>query len=55
MGPSERIVQYKEIESESLLIGRNFGTVTDIQSGPNGNLFVVSIDTGSVFEIFRRR
>lgn len=40
---------------ESLLIGRNFGTVTDILTGPNGNLFVVSIDKGSVFEIFRRR
>ena len=42
-------------ESESLLIGRNFGVGTDIQTGPNGNLFVVSLDKGSVFEIFRRR
>jgi hypothetical protein len=42
-------------ESESLLIGRNFGVNTDIQTGPNGNLFVVSLDKGSVFEIFRRR
>jgi hypothetical protein len=35
------------------LIGSKFGTVTDIISGPNGNMFVVSIDTGSVYEIFR--
>lgn len=42
-------------ESESLLIGRNFGVATDIQTGPNGHLFVVSLDKGSVFEIFRRR
>jgi glucose/arabinose dehydrogenase len=42
-------------ESESLLIGRNFGVGTDVQTGPNGNLYVVSLDKGSVFEIFRRR
>ncbi|MGH9247593.1 MAG: PQQ-dependent sugar dehydrogenase [Acidimicrobiales bacterium] len=41
-------------ESESLLIGRNFGIVTDIQTGPNGNLFVVSLTQGAIHEIFRR-
>lgn len=41
-------------ESESLLIGRNFGVVTDIQTGPNGNLFVVSLTEGAIHEIFRR-
>jgi aldose sugar dehydrogenase len=41
-------------ESESLLIGRNFGVGTDIQTGPNGNLFVVSLDRGQVFEISRQ-
>jgi hypothetical protein len=30
-------------------------TLTDIVTGPNGNLFLVSIDKGSVFEIFRSR
>jgi len=40
-------------ESETLLIGRNFGIGTDIQSGPNGNLFVVSLDRGQIFEVFR--
>jgi glucose/arabinose dehydrogenase len=40
-------------ESESLLFGQNFGIVTDIQTGPNGNLFVVSLDHGAVYEIFR--
>ncbi len=38
-------------ESESLLIGRDFGVTTDIQTGPNGNLFVVSLSNGSVYEI----
>jgi glucose/arabinose dehydrogenase len=42
-------------ESETLVIGRNFGIVTDIETGPNGNLFVVSLDQGTVYEIFRRR
>ena len=51
---ADNICKYDVTESETLLIGRNFGTVTDIQNGKNGNLFVVSIDTGSVFEIFRR-
>jgi glucose/arabinose dehydrogenase len=41
-------------ESESLLIGQNFGIITDIKTGPNGNLFVVSLDQGTVYEIFRR-
>jgi len=41
-------------ESESLLIGRNFGIVIDIETGPNGNLFMVSLDQGAIYEIFRR-
>jgi hypothetical protein len=41
-------------ESESLLIGRDFGVVTDIQTAPNGNLIVVSISNGSIYEVFRR-
>jgi hypothetical protein len=40
-------------ESRGLLIGRNFGAVTDIETGPNGNLFVVSLTQGTVYEIFR--
>jgi hypothetical protein len=42
------------IESESLLFGRNFGVVTDIKTSPNGNLFVVSLSNGAIYEIFRR-
>jgi glucose/arabinose dehydrogenase len=41
-------------ESETLLFGRNFGVVTDIQTGPNGNLFVVSLTNGAIYEISRR-
>jgi glucose/arabinose dehydrogenase len=41
------------IGSEELLIGTNFGVATDIETGPNGSLFVVSISNGAVYEIFR--
>ena len=40
-------------ESESLLFGRNFGIVTDIRTAPNGNLWVVSLQKGTIFEISR--
>jgi aldose sugar dehydrogenase len=40
-------------ESESLLFGQGFGVVTDVQTGPNGNLFVVSLSHGTVYEIHR--
>jgi glucose/arabinose dehydrogenase len=42
-------------ESETLQFGRGFGIGTDIQTGPNGNLFVVSLSNGTVYEIFRRQ
>ena len=42
-------------ESESILFGTGFGVGTDIHTGPNGNLFVVSLSHGVVYEIFRRR
>jgi glucose/arabinose dehydrogenase len=41
-------------ESESLVFGTGFGVVTDIETGPNGNLVVVSLDQGAVYEISRR-
>jgi aldose sugar dehydrogenase len=41
-------------ESESLLIGRDFGVLTDIQSSPSGTLYVVSVSNGAIYEITRR-
>ena len=41
------------VESESLLFGSGFGVGTDIQTGPTGNLFVVSSASGSIYEIHR--
>jgi glucose/arabinose dehydrogenase len=52
---ADNLAKFEITESESLLIGRNFGIATDIQTGPNGNLFVVSLSNGTVYEIHRRR
>jgi aldose sugar dehydrogenase len=41
--------------SQALLFGRNFGVGTDVKTGPNGNLFVVSLSNGEVYEIHRIR
>lgn len=43
--------KYDVVESESLLFGSNFGGVTDIRTGPNGNLYVVSVTRGAIYEI----
>jgi len=50
---ADNVAKHEITESESLLIGRNFGIITDIETGPNGNLFVVSLSNGTVYEIFR--
>jgi aldose sugar dehydrogenase len=41
-------------ESESLLFGQDFGIGAQIQTGPNGNLFVLSASHGAIYEISRR-
>jgi aldose sugar dehydrogenase len=50
---ADNFAKFDITESESLLFGRNFGVGTDIQTGPNGNLFVVSLSDGAIYEIFR--
>jgi hypothetical protein len=35
------------------IVGTNFGIVTDIQTALNGNLLVVSLADGVIYEIFR--
>ncbi|HYR78301.1 MAG TPA: SBBP repeat-containing protein [Pyrinomonadaceae bacterium] len=48
---ADNLDKFDITESESLLIGRDFGITTDITTGPNGNLFVVSNTNGAVYEI----
>jgi aldose sugar dehydrogenase len=51
---ADNLEKYDITESESLLFGSGFGVGTDIQTGPNGNLFVVSLSNGEIYEISRR-
>jgi glucose/arabinose dehydrogenase len=52
---ADNAAKFDPTESESLMFARDFGITTDIQTGPNGNLFVVSLSKGSVFEIYRSK
>jgi aldose sugar dehydrogenase len=52
---ADNLAKFEITESESLLFGRNFGTVVDLRNGPNGSLYAVSIDHGNIYEIRRRR
>jgi glucose/arabinose dehydrogenase len=37
------------------IVGTGFGVVTDIATAPNGNLVVVSLDRGAIFEVFAQQ
>jgi glucose/arabinose dehydrogenase len=52
---ADNLAKFDITESESLLFGTGFGIGTDIQTGPNGNLYVVSLTNGEIYEIFRAR
>jgi hypothetical protein len=50
---ADNVGKWNIVESESLLFGRNFGIVTEILTGPNGNLFLLSNQAGAIYEIYR--
>ena len=50
---ADNFAKYDVTESESLVFGTGFGVGTDIKTGPNGNLFVVSLSHGAIYEIYR--
>lgn len=52
---AENLTFREMTESESLLAGAGFGVVTDIETGPDGHLCVVSLSQGAVYEISGRR
>ena len=58
---ADNLAKFEITESETLLFGTNFGVATDIRTGPNGNLYVVSNTVsatnfgGAVYEIYRVR
>ncbi|MDQ1612237.1 MAG: hypothetical protein QOG00_2168 [Pyrinomonadaceae bacterium] len=51
---ADNVDKFDLTESETLLFGRDFGITTDIQTAPNGNLYVVSLSDGVVYEIFAK-
>jgi uncharacterized repeat protein (TIGR01451 family) len=48
---ADNIDKFDVSESESLVAGRDFGVASDIETGPNGNVYVVSLLNGAVYEI----
>jgi glucose/arabinose dehydrogenase len=48
-----RTQKFEGTESETLKIGSNFGTTTDIEQGPDGNLYVVSLTDNAIYRISR--
>lgn len=46
-----RAQKFDGTESETLQIGTGFGTTTDIEQGPDGNLYVVSITDNTIYRI----
>ena len=52
---ADNLDKFDLTESESLLFGTGFGVGTDIQTGPDGNLYVVSLSNGAIYEITRSK
>jgi len=42
-----------QTEQQEILFGTDFGIVTDIQTGPDGNLYLVGTSTGTIRKIFK--
>jgi glucose/arabinose dehydrogenase len=51
---ADNLAKFDITESESLLFGTGFGVGTDVHTGPNGNLYVVSLSNGAIYEIYRQ-
>jgi glucose/arabinose dehydrogenase len=51
---ADNLGKFEGTESESLLIGRGFGTTPSIEQGPDGNLYVVSITDSAIYKISRK-
>lgn len=49
-----RAQKFEGTESETLQIGKGFGTTPDIEQGPDGNLYVVSVTDSAIYKISRK-
>jgi glucose/arabinose dehydrogenase len=50
----DNLTKWDPTETQSIVIGTGFGTTPDIQQGPDGNLYVVSITDGAIYKISRQ-
>jgi len=50
-GVDDNDYKFDEGESKPLIAGKNFGVVTDIVTGPDGNLYITSLSNGKVYMI----
>ncbi len=50
-GVVDNVAKFNRTETESIVIGTGFGTTPDIQQGPDGNLYLVSITDGAIYMI----
>jgi glucose/arabinose dehydrogenase len=51
---ADNLAKFDATESESLLVGKGFGTTPSIEQGPDGNLYVVSITDSAIYMISRK-
>ncbi|HEX5186799.1 MAG TPA: quinoprotein glucose dehydrogenase, partial [Nitrososphaeraceae archaeon] len=40
-----------EEELNNYILGAGFGSITDIETGPDGDIYVVSLESGSIYKI----
>jgi glucose/arabinose dehydrogenase len=52
---ADNLTFHEMTESESLVLGTDFGIVTDIKTGPDGRVYVVSLSDGAIYQISGRR
>ncbi len=38
-----------EEELNNYVLGAGFGSITDIQTGPDGDVYIVSLESGSIY------
>lgn len=51
---SDRVIEKSSSPAvNSILFGEGFGGITDLEVGPDGNLYVVSIGLGSIYQIIQ--
>jgi aldose sugar dehydrogenase len=48
---ADNLAKFEGTESETMIVGRGFGTTPSIEQGPDGNLYVVSITDGAIYRI----